>query len=775
MAFATRIWLGTAAVWIAALALASCNGIPPEHKSASQQAATCRTCGDDDGGGDDGGGSGGPPEPVCNGDGVCDPGETCRSCRADCGPCTPPPAVCGDGVCGAGESCASCAADCGACAPPAVCGDGMCAASETRSCQDCAAVIGCFRDAPTRILRDYLGTGFTIEACHQVAAGYGYTYFGLEAGGECYAGNSLDRDLQIADSSCNLACSAAPSEGCGGSWALRAFYTTRAPASDIFCGKGAMIDDGGGINYAYANVVQDTGGPTCWDNVGAGSPSCVFGGPCSDLQPRGPALTRTEIRGWISHLGEANPEGDYNIEQEYAMDIVLDVGWHQGPVACPIGGCRGPGTLYVNTLAQISWLIQNQNLIYFGNYTNYDGSTGGRHVGRVFGSPAPTVFGSPAPTVHLEWDGWGPSTGRGGPNYQTRIPYGWVQNGANGSSPLYFPADLAPGGRSFQVGDYVRVVGTFWRDEDHNTYDWGLVGGALKNPNVIRTANQCMRDVDGTNAWREMHPPDTIELLTEPAPRHTVVAYSLCDYSGSYAMTDTLDLTRAGSPGSAAYGPWVAPACSHVASITPATRGTVVSAATAFSDGRHATFQTGITATGSGMVLYDVVWAPGCPGGTTCGADGSCAPPAPLDCSGMGCGGLQVTFRTFDDVHYLGFPPDFIGRYWAGNTSPTGSAVFTLIALGDGAYALRSAYGNYATAEHGGDCPYGGAECWFSANRNAIGAWETWHLVQSGDRVGLRAFGGDFVTAENAGGGPANVNRPVQGPWETFTMSVVSP
>ena len=45
----------------------------------------------------------------CCGDGVCDGGETCGDCAADCGACGP---VCGDGVCDSGETCAGCQADC---------------------------------------------------------------------------------------------------------------------------------------------------------------------------------------------------------------------------------------------------------------------------------------------------------------------------------------------------------------------------------------------------------------------------------------------------------------------------------------------------------------------------------------------------------------------------------------------------------------------------------------------------------------------------------------
>ena len=96
--------------------------------------------------------SGTPPTPRC-GDGACDPGETCESCRADCASTCPPPPVdvpmprCGDGTCDPGETCESCRADClSRCPPPPVdvpmprCGDGTCTAPET--CGNCASDCG---------------------------------------------------------------------------------------------------------------------------------------------------------------------------------------------------------------------------------------------------------------------------------------------------------------------------------------------------------------------------------------------------------------------------------------------------------------------------------------------------------------------------------------------------------------------------------------------------------------------------------------------------------
>lgn len=73
------------------------------------------------------------------GDGLCEAGETCNACPADCGvcSCTPSPMPCGDGICNGFENCRSCTPDC-AC----ICGDGLCDL-ETENEVTCAADCGC--------------------------------------------------------------------------------------------------------------------------------------------------------------------------------------------------------------------------------------------------------------------------------------------------------------------------------------------------------------------------------------------------------------------------------------------------------------------------------------------------------------------------------------------------------------------------------------------------------------------------------------------------------
>jgi hypothetical protein len=80
--------------------------------------------------------------------------------------------------------------------------------------------------------------------------------------------------------------------------------------------------------------------------------------------------------------------------------------------------------------------------------------------------------------------------------------------------------------------------------------------------------------------------------------------------------------------------------------------------------------------------------------------------------------------------------------------------------------SLRShANGMYVCAENAGGSP-------LIANRTAIGAWETFDLLDAGSgNVALRAHANNqLVTAENAGASALIANRTAVGAWETFQL-----
>jgi hypothetical protein len=78
--------------------------------------------------------------------------------------------------------------------------------------------------------------------------------------------------------------------------------------------------------------------------------------------------------------------------------------------------------------------------------------------------------------------------------------------------------------------------------------------------------------------------------------------------------------------------------------------------------------------------------------------------------------------------------------------------------------ALRACNGQYVCAEGGG-----GGEV--VANRNAIGDWETFGLIDlRNNNVALQAANGQYVCAEGGGGGEVVANRDAIGDWETFRL-----
>lgn len=90
-----------------------------------------------------------------------------------------------------------------------------------------ANYIGCFVDSSNRDLPIVLSEYFSTQAsCNSLAAAGNYLYFGLQNGGECWAGNSYGSQGSSA-SGCTTVCYANTAQVCGGPWSNSVFSVAR--------------------------------------------------------------------------------------------------------------------------------------------------------------------------------------------------------------------------------------------------------------------------------------------------------------------------------------------------------------------------------------------------------------------------------------------------------------------------------------------------------------------------------------------------------------------
>jgi hypothetical protein len=122
---------------------------------------------------------------------------------------------------------------------------------------------------------ELLSTGATVESCINAARAQGLAYAGVQYGGQCFAGNTLGY-AKVAETDCNMRCSANAGETCGGAWRNSIYAvsaTTCTPTTCAAQGKncGSISNECGGT----LNCGTCTAPATCG---GGGTPNVCGGG-----------------------------------------------------------------------------------------------------------------------------------------------------------------------------------------------------------------------------------------------------------------------------------------------------------------------------------------------------------------------------------------------------------------------------------------------------------------------------------------------------------------
>jgi hypothetical protein len=100
------------------------------------------------------------------------------------------------------------------------------------------------------------------------------------------------------------------------------------------------------------------------------------------------------------------------------------------------------------------------------------------------------------------------------------------------------------------------------------------------------------------------------------------------------------------------------------------------------------------------------------------------------------------------------FTPSLVGNTWHSTKK---------LVIGSTRWLRADANSKYVCAENGGNAP-------LIANRNNVGAWEQFVVVDAGGgKIALRAVANNrYVCADNGGSSPLIANRLNPGPWESF-------
>jgi hypothetical protein len=201
---------------------------------------------------------------------------------------------------------------------------------------------GCWVDNSNRALPNLLSSGGeTVESCKLKAANAGWYYAGLQDGGQCFAGNNLGLS-PAAEDECNMACSANPSEICGGAYRNSIWSTVQIDVSWVKPSS---------VSYGPANTLTVQGDAL----RGTGTVQMLW----QDVTANGPwntvAAQSTPVNNiWANTIPTSNYCHTYNVKAVYS-----------GVTSSPPFTYVGVSSGYCNETGYIAW-IQPQSTAGFG-------------------------------------------------------------------------------------------------------------------------------------------------------------------------------------------------------------------------------------------------------------------------------------------------------------------------------------------------------------------------------------------------------------------------
>jgi hypothetical protein len=294
--------------------------------------------------------------------------------------------------------------------------------------------------------------------------------------------------------------------------------------------------------------------------------------------PNNQSLENVEIRGWVVASGEPQPDGvDDNTEGEMEFSVMLDVNW-----------TPTPGITAINTLQQIGSWLTPYNIMTWGlknpvYQAGTSGSPGDALPEGTFVVPQTKWSelgkgkwgGVGSAVIHIEVDGW--AAGRGCLTLPLS-PDGWPfhdayaesTNPAQSCSNSHYDLDMngnviwvpatfwddigrtAPAGWTYTTpdadqpafriywpftppsisnGDYVRLVGTLFRDSYHGPSTTFYPPRGYGELGDEQSCWQGDDDYTDNGGHLEMHPVSLIQHATPPSAAnvHRIGAYEICD------------------------------------------------------------------------------------------------------------------------------------------------------------------------------------------------------------------------------------------------------